>query len=310
MATIDKKGDIHGSVGPNVYRMWRDIKVIQSKPKRNAKRTIASKEASLEFGMCSSTARVIRTAFGWAYKAYDGGMINRFTKAVRSAVSASSKEVGERDIHDADLSFLKGFQFNNNSPLDKVLKLRPTAELSEDNKVIVNLPRIAKEDIKAHYAQEYGIRLLVIAFDFKERVYSNIAAKEIRINYKQAFEGGAIVFDEPLPEGRLVAVSMSIYGYKPGFGGGVETTNNVQWSPGEILNLWQLPAQAEDKSHAVLKMGPFRYENIPMGYQGDSCLARIAWLRRKAEETKISSSKPAEKHVSVPPDFPKGDVKF
>ncbi|WP_207531602.1 hypothetical protein [Desertivirga arenae] len=310
MATIDKKGDIHGSVGPNVYRMWRDIKVIQSKPKRKAKRTLNSKEASLEFGMCSSTARVIREAFSWAYKAYDGGMINRFTKAVRSAVFASSKEVGERDIHDADLSFLKGFQFNNNSPLDKVLKLRPSAELNEENKIIVNLPPIAKKDIKAPYAEEYGIRLLVIAFDFKERVYSHIAAKEIRITYNQAFEGGAVVFDETLPKGRLVAVSMSIFGYKPGFGDVMETINTVQWSPGEILNLWQLPKPAEKETNAVVKNDPPPYKNLPMTYQGHFSLAQMAWLRRKAEKAKTSSSKSAVKQAPVPPDLPKGDVRF
>ncbi|WP_207422649.1 hypothetical protein [Desertivirga brevis] len=310
MATVDKKGNIRGSIGPNVYRMWRGIKVIQSKPKRKAKRTLNSKEASLEFGMCSSTARVIRTAFGWAYKAYDGGMINRFTKAVRNAVFASTKEIGERDIHDADLSFLKGFQFNNNSPLDKVLKIRPSAELSEDNKVIVNLPPMAKKDIKAPYAEEYGIRLLVIAFDFKQRVYSNIAAKEIRITYDRAFEGGAVVFDEALPEGRLVAVSMSIYAYKAGFEGGRETINTVQWSPGEILNLWQLPFNESKEAKNVVKTELPVYVNHDMGYLGHFSLAKIAWLRRKAEKTKEADSKPAEKEASVAPDLPKGDIRF
>jgi hypothetical protein len=310
MAKVDKKGNIRGSVGPNVHRMWREIQVIQSKPKRNAKRTIGSKEASLEFGMCSSIARGLRVSFGWAYKAYDGGMINRFTTAVRRAVFASSKEVGERDIHDGDLSFLKGFQFNKNSPLDKVLKMRPSAELSEDNKVIVNLPPIAKKDIKSPYASEFGIRLLIIAFDFKKGVYNNIAAKEIRITHNQSFEGGAIEFDETLPEGRLVAVSMSIYGYEAAFGGGLETINNVQWSPGEILNLWQMPLPIDEKT-AVIKKETVVYQNHDMGYLGNFCLQKIAWLRQKEGKTKKADAKPSAATVTLaPPDLPKGDIRF
>ncbi|WP_207532087.1 hypothetical protein [Desertivirga arenae] len=308
MAKVDKKGKIRGTIGPNVHRTWRDIQVIQSKPKKKPKQTIGSKAAGLEFGMCSSIARGMREAFGWAYKAYDGGMINRFTTAVRSAVFASSKEVGERDIHDANLSFLKGFQFNNNSPLDKILKLRPSAELSEDNKVIVNLPPIAAKDIKSPHAEEYGIRLLVISFDFKKGVYSNIAGKEIRITTKQSFEGGPIVFEETLPEGRLIAVSMSIYGYEKAFNGGMETINNVQWSPGEILNLWQLPIPAMKK--AKIETKTCVYKDHDMGYQGNFSLQNIAWLRKKAAK---SLTKPLVKQAPKTPsapDLPKGDISF
>ena len=108
MAIIDKKGALHGSVSNIVYRTWRDLNVVQTKPSR-VKQTLSSKEAGLEFGLCSSTARVMREAFCWAYKGCDGGMVNRFTSAVRKSVLASPKKRGERDIHAADLSFLKVF---------------------------------------------------------------------------------------------------------------------------------------------------------------------------------------------------------
>jgi len=175
MAIIDRKGALHGRVSNIIYRTYRGQQIAQIKPAR-VKQTIDTKEAGLEFGLCSSTAKVLRSAFGYAYKTYDGGMINRLTAKVRKAVSACThKERGDRDIHDADLNYLKGSQFNMNSPLENTLNIRPELQFTEDKHIKVYLPPIKVSDIKGPKAEKYILRLVAISFNFKKDVYATTA---------------------------------------------------------------------------------------------------------------------------------------
>ncbi|WP_207424494.1 hypothetical protein [Desertivirga brevis] len=311
MAVIDTKGVIHGSVSNIVYRSWRDLNVVQMKPNK-VKQTLSSKEASLEFGLCSSTARIIRQAFKWTYKGYDGGMINRCTSAVRKAVSASAKERGERDIHDGDMSFLKGFQFNNNSPVDKVLRVRASAELSQENKVIIHLPAVTENDIRGCDAAYYIIRFTVVAFDFRKRVYSYVSTKDIRIGSREGYAGGSMELDELVPEGRLVAVCMSIHAYSQVFIEEMETVNSSKWSPAELLNVWQLPSveNMDIRTSKITKSFRANDQDWVFDYEGLEMLKRIAKLRDKAVKVNKPSSKLTFSTNKTGPDLPKGDIKF
>ncbi|WP_207425810.1 hypothetical protein [Pedobacter sp. SYSU D00535] len=313
MAVIDKKGVLHGSVSNIVYRNWRDLNVVQLKP-HEVRQTLASKEASLEFGLCSSTARVIREAFSWAYRGYDGGMINRFSSAVRRSVYASSKARGERDIHDADLSFLKGFQFNTNSPLDKVLRERPTAEMDEENRVRVQLPAIRMSDIKAPFAHQYVVRLLLVAFDFRKEVFSYVGKREIKINDQHPFEGGELVFDEVMPEGRLLVLSISVHGYKEVLSGDLETVNSAAWSPAELLGAWQLAREESDQS-ADQSVKPARqadtpYRNIPFSSESNQMKQNIAGLREEHLKKQKPEPRRPNQEVAERTVLPTGDVSF
>ncbi|WP_207535798.1 hypothetical protein [Desertivirga arenae] len=311
MAVIDKKGVLHGSVSNIVYRSWRDLNVVQMKPHK-VKQTLSSKEASLEFGLCSSTARIIRKAFKWAYKGYDGAMINRCTSAVRKAVSASAKERGERDIHDGDMSFLKGFQFNNNSPLDKVLRVRASAQLSQDKKVSIHLPAVTINDIKGCNAAYYILRFTVVAFDFRSRVFSYVSTKDIKIGSRDSYAGGNIELDEVVPEGRLVAVSMSIHAYDQVFIGEMETTNSSQRSPAELLNVWQLPLPETSDAMQTPKSDAVKTSERDwiFDYEGPQMLMKIAELRDKAVKLTKPSAKLTVSLNKSGPGLPKGDIKF
>jgi hypothetical protein len=308
MAIIDKKGVIHGSVSNIVYRSWRDLNVVQMKPSK-VKQTLSSKEASFEFGLCSSTARIIRKAFKWTYKGYDGGMINRCTSAVRKAVSASAKERGDRDIHDGDISVLKGFQFNSNSPLDKVLRVRASAELSQENRVIIHLPAVTQEDIKGCDAAWFILRFTVVAFDFRKRVFSYVSTKDIKIGSRDSYGGGSIELDEVVPEGRLVAVSMSIHAYSQVFIKEMETVNSDKWSPSELLNVWQLPIPEINKikGQTNTRLGD---RDWAFDYEGPEMLKKIAELRDKALKVKKPFEKLKVTLNKIGPDLPKGDIKF
>lgn len=316
MAIIDKRGILHGSVNNIVYRGYLDKQVAQIKPKK-FRQTLASKESSLEFGLCSSTARVIRYAFGYTYSGYDGRMINRMNSAVRNGITASQKARGERDMNDADLSFLSGFQFNNNSPMPKVLRARPETYLDAENKICVKLPAITQKDIQGPCnGADYILRFAAIAFDFKNRVFCYNSVKEIKIGYKLNFEGGVIQLEDEVIKGRLVLLSMSIHASGNDGFGGIKTHNSKAWSPCELIGAWHIAGESEgDKDNTIKKD-----RMIEIAYCGNDILQAIARLREKAQakvneqkKAVLARPKPKIESESKPdtgPVLPKGDIKF
>ncbi|WP_256012514.1 hypothetical protein [Desertivirga xinjiangensis] len=317
MAIIDRNGILHGSMANNVYKGYRNRQVIQGKPKE-FKQTLASKASGLEFGLCSTTAKAIRHAFIHTYSGYDGQMINRMNSAVRNGVSASRKACGERDVHDADLSFLQGFQFNNNSPMDKVLRARPQTYLDAENKICINLPPISIYDIKGpgDSNTQYALRFVAIAFDFKKEVYCYNSVKEIKIAYMQDFEGGVIRLEDAAIKGRLVMLSMSIHGYKDDGFGGLETINSKAWSPSELIGAWQIAGESEVAETNDEEAPAYRV--IELVYWGNRILDEIKRLRQKAgapkkvpQKARAENPKPRSEPWPVSIfELPKGDIGF
>jgi len=312
MAIIDRKGALHGRVSNIVYRTYRGQQIAQIKPAR-VRQTIDTKEAGLEFGLCSSTAKVFRHAFGYAYKAYDGGMINRLTGKVRKAVSAcESKERGERDIHDADLNCLKDFQFNANSPLESALTIRPELQFTGENQIKIYLPAIKQSDIKGIKAGRFVLRLMAISFNFKRDVYSYNSYRDIVIDNRHSWQGGEILMDEDFADGRLVLLSMSVHAYNSDGFGGLDCINSINWDPAAIIGAWHAKGELDEPN---AKVGNDNGLVTSTGsYEGNKSLIAIAKLREKApvknprEAKSTTPQPPANNAMAFKP--PTGDVKF
>lgn len=310
MAIIDKKGALHGSVSNIVYRTYRGQQIAQIKPAR-VKQTLNSKEAGLEFGLCSSTARAIRAAFAPVCKGHDGGMGNRLTGAVRKSVSAcKSKPRGERDLHDADLDYLKGFQFNINSPVVDVFKVRPEAVL-QDGVLKVRLPEFAWSDIKGlKEAGHYLIRLLAISFDFKKKLYGYHSCKEIVLNYKPENKASELIFDDVFPPGRVVFLSMSIHAFERDGFGGIQIMNSKEWNPAELIGVWQMPDAVKEDSWLAKAIQENVKLRVPMYYTGNESLQKMAKLWEKHNKAKAAPQVQPPVSTGTDLDLPKGDRKF
>lgn len=164
MAKVDRKGTVRGTVGPVVYRGYRDMNIIQGKP-RSFKQTAASIKTSTEFGLSSTTAAVIRQAFQPAYIHRDGEAASRSTQlAYRSIRGSSNTVVGQRDLHDADLNCLTGLEFNIHSKVSDVLQSSYRMEKNSEGSVRVLLARI---DAKRIFVSLPGLikRLASTGFD-------------------------------------------------------------------------------------------------------------------------------------------------
>src|SRR5690606_15441148 len=156
---------------------------MQSAP-ASVKQTYATKLNALEFGLASAQAKVIRYVFRGIYEEPDGKMAARLNAAVAACIRTSEKEIGERDLHEADLSALKGFEFNTHAPFEKLLTVRPSFGVLPNGRFEFSLPHFnVMEDI--HYPQEgvlvrYNPSFLIAitAFHFREE-YARIIDKAV-----------------------------------------------------------------------------------------------------------------------------------
>jgi len=285
MAVIEKDGALRGTVANYVYRRYRNLNIIQSKPGR-VRQTLNSKKSSLEFGLCCSTAKQLRTAFQPVVMGYDGSMINRLNGLVRRSVQACrSKSAGQRDLHDAELSMLQGFQFNADSALSKVLKVRPEVSLTADRRVRVKIPALDRlTDIQAPARTSYYIlRAMVVAFDFKKELYCYAGHRDLLI--ESCTPAQDWLMDEVVPEGRVVMVSISLHAYLTNQLTDAVSINSKNWNPAELMGCWSVPA-AEGQEEAHIEW-PARARVMPdgehlfSGYVGRELLDEIRRLNEK-----------------------------
>ena len=219
MATVDHKGMVHGTAGSVIYREYRGKNIIQGKAKafKQTERTIRS---ASEFGLSSSAAGVIRTAFEPAYFFKDGTAAYRSTQMVyRSLLNNVTCEKGKRDLHDGDLSSLQGLDFNANSKLQDVLQMSQSVSKDSEGLVSVTLgPLDTKTGIKrpkgvSGVYMKHRIRLMLVAFNFREEYYENLGFQDLDLEGYQGIEGQVITFTEKVPADCLALVSMSLMLY-------------------------------------------------------------------------------------------------
>ncbi|EOR93654.1 hypothetical protein ADIARSV_3163 [Arcticibacter svalbardensis MN12-7] len=265
MATIDNKGMVHGTAGSVIYRTYRGKNIIQGKAKV-FKQTEKTKRSATEFGISSSSAAVLRTAFEPAYFFKDGTAAYRSTQMVyRSILNNVSGEKGKRDLHDGDLSFLQGLDFNANSKLNEFLQMSHSVSKSEEGLVRVTLGSLnTKTGIKrpknaSGAYMKHRIRLMLVAFNFREEYYENLGFQDMDLEGYQSFEGQVITFTEKIPEDCLALVSMSLMLYST-----VSQTNesillnSVAFSPCAIIGVFQSEKPSEYPLKEV-EMQPSHY---------------------------------------------------
>lgn len=316
MAIIDAKGRLHGKVANYVYRTVGNTSILQSKP-ANIKQSLSTRESAMEFGLASNCARIIRQAFYPHALHADGSMINRLNVAVLKCIKNSyGKARGERDLHDADLKHLEGFQFNKNSPMREVLLVRPVAELGADNRIKVSIPAIRERgDLQSpQYSFSCTLRLMLVVMNFRENYYEYVDFKEITIGDGAGIPAQEWQPKEVLPAGSIALLSASLHYY--GASGMQEQPvglNSAAFSPAELLAALQVPLATEEKVAQQHTATPKQEtKRMPLnGYYGEDILRemrkqREKWEKRhgKKENTKVL------KVTANSMEFQKGKVFF
>jgi hypothetical protein len=290
MAIIDSKGHIRGVVGPSVFRRAWGKNIVQAKPHK-FKQTAPSIESSSEFGLISSTAACIRHAFAPAIRYYDGRVVGRTTSAVSASIRGSAGTVRcQRDLHDGDLSTLVGLEFNRNSPLQDVLRLRAEVGRDASGQVRVQLPALdMNRDLRLpgtlkSKGYRMQVRFLLIGFNFRENYYEYIDHRELEYRRGAQSEAQTVAFEGEVPAGCMLLLSMSVslYGSND-FDREDMLLNNLQFSPCAVIGAWQseeVIALTDPKPPVEERNGRFM-----MGYSGNEILATLAGrIKRKAKD--------------------------
>lgn len=293
MAHVDSKGMVRGTVGPVVYRTYRNKNIIQGKPKA-FKQTKGSKKASTEFGLSSSTAAVIRRAFEPAYIHRDGAAVSRSTQLVYRALRNSlSGTMGQRDLHDANLQDLLGMDFNANSKLNEVLQISHEVSKDDEGNVQVTLGNFdPKKDVRKvsgmfKNVSLYRIRLTLIAFDFRKEYLEYLDLQDIDFTSGSPAALQTIILKGTTDRNCMMLVSMSLLLY-----GQVDRTceyillNNKNFSPCALIGAFQAP-EPSALSAKPLQLSkeafPDRYTRIrEMGYAGNQLIAKLSGILRKS----------------------------
>lgn len=248
MGIQTKSGVIYGKVGSVIYRRWRGLNIVQGVP-RQVKQSIASQAAAAEFGRASATAANIRKSLIRFYQQADEGMNNRLTRTVLRALQHSEgKERLERDIHDADLAHLNGFQFNSNSPLQEALPVIPEVSIQSNGTASIIIPGFKAEEIRytgeKKGRKDYRLRIVAIAYDFRNSFAEVIDVQETTIEEEQPEITWNLA--EEIPQGRILLVGIALYAQQHT---GDETVllNSPAWSPAAIVGITQVQNELEQQ---------------------------------------------------------------
>ncbi len=327
MAILDNHGGIYGKAGTVVYRRYRGMNIVQGHPKQQQKRSSASKAAALEFGLASTTACEIRDAFKVVHRnLHDGGFVNRCNSAVyRSILACRDKERGERDIHDGDVSFLEGLEFNNNSRFADLIKVKPEVSRNEAGQVVVQVPRIdGQGDIRA-WARgieggRYVLKFVLVAFNFREEFYEYVGIRQVSFLRSGSLEAQELIFDREVPRGcfLILAVSLSLEQQNL-MEDKWESMNSMEFNPAMVLATFSAKGEAEkgygkvriDSERAVSKAeGHHCLTNEFRGYQGGRLLEKMKILLEKNRKPKQKKQQTPVKEPDDPGELEGRRVKF
>ncbi len=269
MAIRDEKGMIRGLVGSVIFRKWREINVIQGRP-HPGKQTLATKVAAQEFGIASSTARMLRHGFRQAYYQCDPGMPNRLTCRVLKAIQAARELPRlQRDLYrGADLKVMEGFEFNTRSPLQVALPVKPEVRRLETGGLEIDIPGFqAIHD--PGWKHSHKLRYCVYSFNFKQYYAELLEFKDLEnTGALGGWQPQHLQTEVPLPAGTIIFVTLSIIRCMGG--GNIEWSTEASapdWSPCGILAAFRTEEDPEEVPMSTPERGDFRRaEGIIKGY--------------------------------------------
>lgn len=310
MAKVDSKGVVRGTAGSVVYRGYRNMNIIQGKP-RKFKQTAESIKASTEFGLSSTTAAVIRRAFEPAYIHRDGEAVSRSTQVIYRSIRGSlNTNVGKRDIHDADLSVINGMEFNNHSKISDVLQTSYRVEKDDQGSISVSMAGIdVKKDLRvpswiSKAASKYRIRFTLIGFNFRQEYFESLEVKDIDFMSGGRLEEQLICFNRKAEPDQLLMLSISLlaYRYTP-MSEGYVLLNSKEFSPCAIIAAYEA-AECDEYPTGPVNLR-FSEEQIVrqeainiMGYDGNRLLRELPRKLKSKAKTKDSGK---FRDVDLPP---------
>ncbi|GAA4806379.1 hypothetical protein GCM10023231_39500 [Olivibacter ginsenosidimutans] len=254
MAINDKKGHVHGKIGPLVYRSSKGQQIVQSLP-RKFKQTTSTKLTGHEFGLASTISATMRRVIGMIIDQADSKMAYRFTGMIRQCLHHSEKSIGERDLHDVHLSDLRGFQFNLDAPFERVLKKSPVSMVDEQGVLRFELD-ISDTEKDFAFVQRNSkiipaVKITSIAFDFRQNTVQTIDYQEFKIPDHQPYTI-RYTSNKNLPTGSIMMILMSLHYYTNGWLTDLKPVHDPRYNAAGILHAFHVTDRMTEKGDREL----------------------------------------------------------
>lgn len=238
MARLDGRF-IKGTAGPVVYKNYRDLQVVQSKPEFSpGSQTKKTKLAASSFGLAAKLAMNIRKKLDPIIgEFFDGPMVNRMNSdAIYIMGQAFNPETKIFTFNTESFSRLGGFEFNLNSPVRDNFFVQPEVSIAATTlKVkipVIHLPHELKFPKDGRIC---SIGLAVAMFDLKHgRMMLNpVQTMTIKWSFEPVLVP-AQTFDFEIEPGCLCIVAMCLQYTRTTFAGTL-VVNTKAFNPAAIL---------------------------------------------------------------------------
>ncbi|PWG78308.1 hypothetical protein [Pararcticibacter amylolyticus] len=283
MAVRDRQGNLRGRAGDKINRVLGGKNIVQAIPDE-VNQTEATKKCSGEWGLVSTTGKVIRKAMSYICDFYDSDITNRLTAVVKKSITASDKKILHRDLHDGDTDVFAGFQFNIKSPVDRALKVKPEVSVDENYRVSFFLPAFSgKQDVvypKFPSQLRCSISVHITAFNLRKDYFIRLERRnaDVRITENEPLEW---YFSPLIPEGGIVFVCLSLAYFTDDNKSGRRYVNGKDWCPATILTAFHAgPGNTDEASSGALDKEALN------GYMGNE-LIRNFLLVEEEDETEV-----------------------
>ena len=280
MATLKGKY-LSGIVGNVVYKPWRAIQVVQSKPApQSIKQTKATKKAAGHFGKSSALARDIREMFGFLiHEFYDGPMIERLVSETRKVVT-DSYQAQSNTYHFSENSFdrLSRFDYNLKSPVRNSLNVLPVFSLTADE-LTVTLPELENhKDLKfPKGASGCVIHIHVQSYNLEHGIkINNFQLPQIAVTIDQAIIEKQ-EFKFTLPAECLSLTTIGLHYYKSVYSN-TTLINSKEFSPTAICS-------------AIVTSGAFKKEMKHRGANPKVAFGKADYTGRDLPKSMIQETK-------------------
>ncbi|MES2829621.1 MAG: hypothetical protein V4687_15780 [Bacteroidota bacterium] len=196
--------------------------------------SVASLNAATTFGAASALNSYIRSSFNFKSDWGISGRLNGAMNICLDRVKDKKNNVYEFDTD--SFNYLRGFEFNSNTPFKKHFFAQPQVQLSGLN-LQIQLPEIiTKKDIKLHPDAHHCVLAVCLGmFDIINGQYRSVEVKSLKIpSYQNQPRVPATNFDFVLSPGCMCIVALSLV-YIENTYLGESFLNTEEFSPAAIF---------------------------------------------------------------------------
>jgi len=175
-----------------------------------------SQKSGIEFGRAGSAASLVRKAAGFmADRIADNGFYNRLSAHFYQVIkSCNTKQPGEREVVDGNLSLLKKVELNRYTNSLKICSAEPVVSIHPEADISISFPRFNVAGIAKALPQAdtLVVQLCCCACDFADKKGFVAKADNLQISLRKSFfPGGSLRLPAGAADDKVLLIIIGFY---------------------------------------------------------------------------------------------------